>query len=72
MSVQNALPVPPSFGGRLQADAYYSQISQVIGTLRNVASLNTIAAHLNAQSLTTPTGLPFNRERVRAFLRQSK
>lgn len=64
--------LPPSFGGRLRNEAYYTNTSNVIRILRGRASLRIIAQHLNSQNITTPTGLPFNRDRLARYIKSNK
>lgn len=61
----------PSFGGRLNNAEYYARVASVISVLRDTASLRVIAQHLARLGVLTPTGLTFNRERVRSFIRSN-
>jgi hypothetical protein len=63
--------LPPSFGGRLRTENYYTNISNVIRILRGRSSLRVIAMHLNSQGFTTPTGLPFNRDRLARYIKSN-
>jgi hypothetical protein len=69
MVIQNAAP---GFGSKLKTPDYYSQVGDIISVLRGHSTLRTIAAHLTAQGFTTPTGLPFTRDRLATFLKQNK
>ena len=46
----------PKFSGRRKTDDYYSKVTGIIRILRDKAPLSIIAAHLNSQGMTTPTG----------------
>lgn len=59
----------PKFGGTLQTPEYYADVSNVLNVLREYSTLNTMADHLNAQGFVTPSGKPFNKQRVANFLR---
>lgn len=61
----------PGFGQRLHTADYYSAIKAMLGVLRPLSSLRTIADHLNRQGFSTPTGLPFTRDRVATFIRSN-
>jgi len=63
------MSIRPRFGGPLQAPEYYAGISVICNTLREYSTLATIAMHLNTNGFTTPTGKPFNKQRVASFLR---
>ena len=69
MVIQNAAP---GFGSKLKNDEYYSQVQSIIAVLRGRSTLRTIALALNEQGFTTPTGLPFTRDRLATFLKQNK
>ncbi|KFC67751.1 hypothetical protein FG94_02888 [Massilia sp. LC238] len=64
--------LPPSFGGRLRTEAYYTKTSNVIRILRGRSSLRIISQHLNSQGFTTPTGLPFTRDRLARYIKSNK
>jgi len=69
--MSNAYAAIPRFSGKLNVPAYYTAVLQVINTLRPLATLRTVATALNSAGFTTPSGLPFTRDRVQAFLRFS-
>lgn len=69
--MSNAYAAIPRFGGKRNLPAYYSSVLQVINTLRPMATLRSVATALNAAGFVTPSGLPFTRDRVQAFLRFS-
>jgi hypothetical protein len=64
--------VKPSFGGRLKAPDYYESIDSILKLLRPVASLRVMAQHLANAGFTSPSGLPWTRERVAYYLRGNK
>ncbi|MQA37849.1 hypothetical protein [Rugamonas aquatica] len=66
-----ALQAPPTFGGKLNNDRYYEAVMNTINALRPASSLRAIANHLTAAGFLTPTGLPWNRLRVAAFIRNT-
>lgn len=68
MDATNAVP---AFGGRRKTEAYYTMVSNIVRVLKDKASLSTISLHLNAQGLTTPTGLPFNRFRLARYIKSN-
>lgn len=59
----------PQFGGRRKTPDWYLQVNSVIRTLREYSTLRTICVHLNAQNFTTPSGLPWTRDRLSAYLK---
>jgi hypothetical protein len=65
----STLQATPSFGGRLNNQSYYDAVSGIIRVLRPASSLRIIANHLNKAQFLTPSGLPWNRDRVANFLR---
>jgi hypothetical protein len=69
--MSNPYAAVPRFGGKLKQPAYYASVLQVIQTLRPMATLRTVANALNSAGFVTPSGLPFTRDRVQAFLRFS-
>jgi hypothetical protein len=72
MHVTNATNVlPPSFGGKLRTDDYYEKVSSIVRILKGKSSLRIIAQHLDRQGFTTPTGLPFNRDRLVRFMKSN-
>lgn len=72
MDATNATDVrPPQFGGRLKTDAYYTTILNILRILKGKSSLRIMAMHLNSQGLTTPTGLPFTRDRLVRFMKSN-
>ena len=68
MDATNAIP---AFGGRRKTEAYYTAVSSIVRILRGKAPLSIIAAHLNSQGMTTPTGLPFNRDRLVRYIKSN-
>lgn len=63
------MSVRPRFGGPLQTPEYYQSVSAICNVLRDYSTLATIALHLNAQGILSPSGKPFNKQRVANFLR---
>lgn len=68
MDATNAVP---AFGGRLRTADYYAAVSGIIRILRGKSTLRVISQHLNSQGFTTPTGLPFNRDRLVRFIKSN-
>ena len=68
MSATNAIP---AFGGRLKTPEYYTAISNIVRILKGKSTLRTISQHLNSQGFTTPTGLPFNRDRLVRYIKSN-
>lgn len=68
MDATNAVP---AFGGRRKTPEYYTNISNIVRILKGKAPLSIIAAHLNSQGMTTPTGLPFNRDRLIRYIKSN-
>lgn len=66
MRVENA---KPAFGGRLKTPDWYASLNSVIRVLRDHSTLRTICQHLNANHFTTPSGLPWTRDRLSAYLK---
>lgn len=64
-------PAPPAFSGKARPPIYYAHLNRTIATLRGVASQRTIAECLNQQGLTTPKGLPWDRQRLANYLRNT-
>lgn len=64
-------PIAPAFGGRLNNDAYYANVSSIIALLRPMSSLRIIAEHLTRSGFRTPAGLEFNRDRVANFIKNN-
>lgn len=62
---------PPAFGGRLKADEYYVAINSIISVMRGVATLRSIADHLNHAGFTTPSSVPWTRTRLANYLNSS-
>lgn len=58
-----------SFGGKRMTPDYYQAVNRIIRTLRPVASLRTLADHLNQAGYQTPTGLSWDRDRLSNYLR---
>jgi hypothetical protein len=63
------LNAPCSFGGKLKAAEYYTQIASIVGVLRPMSSLRAIANHLNANGFKTPSNLEWNRDRLANHIR---
>lgn len=70
MSVTNTAAVP-RFGGRLKTPEFYKQVNQTISTLRGHTTLKVIAAHLNNMLFTTPSGRPWSKDLLAAYLKSS-
>jgi hypothetical protein len=64
----NQYPATPAFGGKLQSPEFYSGVNSIIGTLRKVATLRTIAEALNQAGFATPAGLSWNKGRLANYL----
>jgi hypothetical protein len=63
------MPAKPGFGSPLQEPSYYIAVSNIVATLRDYSTLKTIAAHLAAQGFLSPSGKPFDKQRVANFIR---
>lgn len=63
------MPVRPTFGGKLQAPDYYVSVSNIVAILRSYSTLATIAGHLQGQGFLSPSGKPWNKQRVANFIR---
>jgi len=61
----------PAFHGRLRTPAYYEAVTSAIRALGRMATLRAIASRLNELGHTTPSGLTWNRERVRSYMRNT-
>lgn len=61
----------PQFGGKLNTAAYYDSINSIIKVMRPMATLRTVASHLNTAQFLTPSGLTWNRERLANYLRST-
>lgn len=61
----------PCFGGKLRIESYYDTIKQAIRALRHTVTNREIARRLNAREWTTPSGLPWTRQRVATFIKNS-
>lgn len=59
----------PGFGKPRCIPAYYVAINSCLAVLRPVATLQTIAQHLNTAGFTSPSGLPWTKQRVATYLR---
>lgn len=59
----------PQFGAHKMQPAYYSQVAAFAQSLRPTKTLRQIAEMLNAAGYRSPTGLPFDRQRVANFMR---
>lgn len=67
--MQDQFAIQPSrFGGKLQTPEFYSATNGFINTLRNVASLRTIADALNQAGFSTPSGMMWNKGRLANYL----
>ena len=60
----------PGFGTKLRTDCYYQNVDDIIRALRPFATLRLISEKLNASGLTTPRNMPWNRQRLAAYLRK--
>lgn len=61
----------PQFGGKLNTATYYDSVNSIIKVMRPMATLRTVANHLNAAQFLTPAGLPWTRERLANYLRST-
>lgn len=59
----------PAFSAPRKSPAYYADVSAIIRTLRPMASLKTMAHHLNSAGLKTPSGNDWTRDSVSNFAR---
>lgn len=69
MSARSAIP---RFGAPYCTPAYYQTVDGILAVLRPCSTLRTIAAHLTAQNLRTPSGLSWDRRRVASYIRNRK
>jgi len=60
----------PGFGTKLRTDSYYQSVDGIIRTLRPVATLRLISEKLNSVGFTTPRNLPWDRQRLAAYMRK--
>lgn len=67
MAFQNAIP---TFGVPLKDPDYYTVCDSVCNTLRPYSTLRTVANHLNAMGLRTPTGREWHRLHVANYIRR--
>lgn len=65
----STLQAKPEFGAKKMLPEYYTTVNSIIAVLRPVATLRVMAEHLNNAGLSTPSGLPFDRQRLAAYLR---
>jgi len=61
----------PQFAGKARTPEYYVTVSRIVETLRETASLATIAQHLNSVGISSPRGKPWVKQTVANFLRQT-
>jgi len=61
----------PAFHGKLRTPEFYANITRIIRAGGRITRLRTHAERLNALGLTTPSGLPWTKERVRNFIRNT-
>lgn len=66
--MSNQFAIQPSFGGKLQSPEFYSGVNSIVATLRNVATLRTIAEALNQAGFSTPSGMIWNKSRLANYL----
>ena len=59
----------PGFGARRRTEAYYAAVTGILRTLRPLATLKIMADKLNAEGISTPNGLPWDRFKVSAYIR---
>lgn len=62
----------PSFGGKTRTDEYYKQVNAIVATLQPTASQRVIAEHLNRFGFRTPRNLPWDRQRLANYLRNTR
>lgn len=67
----NAYISKPAFASKLRTAEFYQMVNSSIATLRPVATLQTIARHLNEQGWTTPSGLEWNKGRLTNYLQST-
>lgn len=61
----------PSFGGQHRSADYYENINNIIRLLLPMSTYRLIAAHLNAQGFTTPSGMEFTRARLSNYIQSN-
>lgn len=61
----------PAFAGKARTPDYYITVRRIVDTLRETASLATIAAHLNSCGISSPKGKPWAKQTVANFLRNT-
>ena len=59
----------PGFGKPKMAPCYYTQCDNIVRNLRPMATLRTIAQHLTDAGLLTPSGKPWDRQKLATYLR---
>jgi len=62
----------PGFHAKLRTPEYYETVITTIKQHRRQVTLREVAAKLNAKSLTTPTGLIWDRQKLASFIRNNK
>jgi hypothetical protein len=60
----------PGFGTKLRTECYYRNVDDIIRTLRPFATLRLISEKLNASGFTTPRNMPWDRQRLAAYMRK--
>jgi len=61
----------PAFHAKLRTPEFYATITSIIRAGGRITRLRAHAERLNALGLTTPSGLPWNKERVRNYIRNT-
>lgn len=59
----------PAFASKKMQPAYYAQITAYVQSLQPTKTLRQIADLLNQAGYRSPTGLPFDRQRVANIMR---
>lgn len=61
----------PRFGGKLRTESYYQAVNGIIRTLLPLATRQVLADKLNSENITTPSGKPWDKSKVAAYLRHN-
>lgn len=60
----------PGFGTKLRTDCYYTSVDELIRSLRPFTTLRLISEKLNNAGFTTPRNMPWDRQRLAAYMRK--
>lgn len=61
----------PGFHARLRLPLYYEIVATTVRQLRRTTTLREMAVQLNAKQLTSPTGKPWDRQKLASFIRNN-